>query len=444
VTQPSAVPAPRELSLPDLCLVVLVGISGSGKSTFARTHFRPTQVLSSDAFRGMVSDDENDQSATSAAFEALHHVAALRLRAGRLTVIDATNVSPPSRSALVRLAREHDVQAVAVILDLGVDECWQRAQGRSDRRVDRSVVARQHRDLRRGMASMLREGFSEVSTLRSPEEVAATRVTYRRLPNDLRDRTGPFDIIGDVHGCRAELESLLVRLGYEVERDTQGRAVDAAHPDGRTVVFVGDLVDRGPDTPGVLRLAMGMVEAGHALSVTGNHEDKLVRALHGRKVKVAHGLAESLAQLEAAGPEFTVTAARFMEGLVSHYVLDGGRLVVAHAGLKEAFHGRVSGRVRSFCLYGETTGATDEYGLPVRYPWANDYRGSATVVYGHTPTPTAEWVNNTLCIDTGAVFGGALTALRYPSREVVSVPAARVYYEPTRPFLPPRPGDEAA
>ena len=115
-------------------------------------------------------------------------------------------------------------------------------------------------------------------------------------------------------------------------------------------------------------------------------------------------------------------------------MLDGGRLVVAHAGLIERYHGRASGRVREFCLYGQTTGETDEYGLPVRYPWATEYRGRAVVVYGHTPVPAAEWLNNTLCLDTGCVFGGRLTALRYPERTLVSVPAARVYHPPARPF----------
>src|SRR5690606_11152928 len=241
------------------------------------------------------------------------------------------------------------------------------------------------------------------------------------------------DIIGDVHGCRAELEALLERLGWRIER-VDGRAVGAAHPEGRTAVFVGDLVDRGPDTPGVLRLVMGMVAAGNALCVAGNHEEKLARALAGRKVKVAHGLETSLDQLAAEPPEIVTRAREFMDGLISHYQLDGGRLVVAHAGLKEAYHGRASGRVRAFALYGDTTGETDEYGLPVRYPWAKEYRGRAMVVYGHTPVPEAEWINNTICVDTGCVFGGRLTALRYPERELVSVPAERVWYEPVRPL----------
>ena len=183
---------------------------------------------------------------------------------------------------------------------------------------------------------------------------------------------------------------------------------------------------------------MGMVHAGHALAVPGNHEDKLVRALRGKKVQTSHGLAESLSQLAAETVEFRQEVEQFAEGLVSHLVLDGGGLVVAHAGLLAAYHGRASGRVRSFALYGDTTGETDEYGLPVRYPWAEDYRGSAMVLYGHTPTLEAEWVNNTMCLDTGCVFGGKLTALRYPEREVVSVPAEQVWYEPVKPLAPAR------
>jgi polynucleotide kinase-phosphatase len=424
------------LAIPELALIVLVGVTGSGKSTFARKHFKPTQVLSSDAFRSMIADDENDQSASADAFDALHHVAGLRLKAGRLTVVDATNVQPHARASLVRVARDHDVLPLAIVLDVSEDVCWERTRSRPDRAFGRPVVHRQYRDLRKSLGGLAKEGFRKIHVLRGPAEIDAADITYERLFNDRRELTGPFDIIGDVHGCRAELELLLERLGYELERDGEGWPATARHPDGRTAVFVGDLVDRGPDTPGVLRLVMGMVGAGTAMCVSGNHEAKLLRALNGRKVQITHGLGESLAQLAECEAEFTATAARFMDSLISHYVLDEGRLVVAHAGLKEAYQGRASGRVRSFCLYGDTTGETDEYGLPVRYPWANDYRGAATVVYGHTPTVTPEWVNNTICIDTGAVFGGSLTALRYPSRELVSVAAAKVYYEPAKPLLP--------
>ncbi|GIF08044.1 polynucleotide kinase-phosphatase [Actinoplanes siamensis] len=423
------------IDIPELSLVALVGISGSGKSTFARTHFAPTQVLSSDFFRGLVADDENDQSASAEAFDALHYVAGKRLAAGRLTVVDATNLQPHGRAALIKLAREFDVLPVAIVLDVPESLAWERTQARPDRTFDRRVLTRMQRDLRRSLGQLAREGFRKVHVLRGPEEIAAAGIRYEKLFNDRRDEHGPFDIVGDVHGCRAELETLLGKLGWELVRDDAGRPVDAVHPTGRTAVFVGDLVDRGPDSPGVLRLVMGMVAAGHAICVPGNHEQKLARKLNGRNVQLTHGLPETLEQLAAEPEEFVQRVRTFIEGLVSHYVLDDGKLVVAHAGLKEAYQGRASGRVRSFALYGETTGETDEYGLPVRYPWAQEYRGSATVVYGHVPTPRPEWINNTICLDTGCVFGGALTALRWPERELVDTPAAKEYYAPVRPLL---------
>ena len=437
---PEAPAGGRVIDVPELSLVVLIGASGAGKSTFARARFLPTEVISSDFCRGLVADNENDQSASKDAFDVLHYIAGKRLAAGRLTVIDATNVQQESRKHLLHLAREHDVLPVAIVLDVPEQVCVRRNADRPDRTFGAHVIRRQRDQLRRGLRGLEREGFRRVHILRSEPEISTAVVSRTKLFNDLRDHCGPFDVIGDVHGCRDELEALLADLGYELRTDESGRVAGARHQAGRRAVFVGDLVDRGPDTPGVVRLVMGMVAAGDALCVAGNHENKLLRALRGRKVQVTHGLAESLAQLEGEQPTFVSEVETFLDGLISHYVLDGGKLVVSHAGLPERFQGRASGRVRTFCLYGETTGETDEFGLPVRYPWANDYRGSAMVLYGHTPVPAAEWVNGTMCLDTGCVFGGRLTALRYPERELVSVPAARIYYEPARPF----PVNEAA
>ncbi|NUL49159.1 polynucleotide kinase-phosphatase [Cellulosimicrobium funkei] len=422
------------LALPDLSLVVLVGASGSGKSTFAASHFAPFETLSSDYFRGLVSNDENDQAATRAAFEALHFVTGKRLDAGLLTVIDATNVQPEARRSLVALARSHDVLPVAVVLDVPESVCVERNATRADRAFGSSVVRRQHHQLRRSLKHLGKEGFRRVHVLSGTDEIATAEFVREPLLNDRRTETGPFDVIGDVHGCRSELETLLGRLGYVLHRDDEGRPVDAVHPEGRRAIFLGDLVDRGPDTPGVLRLAMGMVAAGHALAVPGNHEAKLVRALEGKKVQTSHGLAETLTQLSNETEEFRRAVLQFCRDLVSHLVLDDGRLVVAHAGLIEKYHGRASGRVRAFALFGEVTGETDEYGLPVRRPWAEAYRGKAMVLYGHVPTLEAEWVNGTMCLDTGCVFGGKLSALRYPEREVVDVPAEKVWYEPAKPL----------
>ena len=416
------------LEVPELGLVVLCGASGSGKSTFARRHFSDTEIVSSDRCRALVGDDEADQAVTAEAFDLLHTIVDRRLQIGRLTVVDATNTKPADRAPLIELARKWDVLATAVVFDLPLDLCVERSRQRQGRITPEHAVKRQHQTLRRTVKRLRKERFGKVYTLGSAAELDTVAVTRSRLWCDRRHDSGPFDIIGDVHGCDAELLALLGRLGY----DTDGSPV--AHPDGRRAVFVGDLVDRGPGVADVLELVMSMVEAGSALCIQGNHENKLRRALGGRNVQVTHGLAESLEQLEARGPEFSARVADFLDGLISHYVLDGGDLVVAHAGLPERYHGRSSGRVRSLALYGDTDGESDAYGLPVRYPWADDYRGTAAVVYGHTPVMTPRWVNNTLCLDTGAVFGGELSALRWPEKEVVSVSAAQVYYEPTRPL----------
>jgi len=425
--------AARELVVPEPSLVLLVGASGSGKSTFARARFKPTEVVSSDFCRALVADDEDDQMATADAFEVLRVIVGKRLAAGRLTVVDATNVRSDARRGLVALAREHDVPSVAIVLDAPAEVCLARNAARPERGISERVVREQLDQLHGERSALSGEGFAAVHTLVGVAEIDAATVQRASLPSDLRSQPGPFDVIGDVHGCAAELAALLGRLGYRLARDGAGRLIGARHPD-RRVVFVGDLVDRGPDVPGVLGLVMGMVEAGDAWCVRGNHDNRLARALRGRDVRRSHGLAESLDQLAAEPAEFRARVERFLDGLVSHYVLDGGRLVVAHAGLIERYQGRASRRVQAFCMFGHTTGETDEYGLPVRYPWARDYRGPAMVLYGHTPVPTPEWVNNTLCLDTGCVFGGWLTALRYPERELVAVPAARVYYQSAKPF----------
>jgi len=402
------------ITLPELALVVLIGPSGSGKSTFAWTHFKPTEVLSSDFCRGLVADDENAQSATNDAFEVLHFIAAKRLANMRLTVIDATNVQPYARKPLIALAREYHVLPVAIVFDLPVEVCYDRNKERTDRDFGQRVIAQQNQQLRRSMRDLKSEGFRRIYTLKSEDEVASVTIERERLWNDLKHEHGPFDIIGDVHGCFDELVNLLEELGYTIT--TQNGHYHVQPPDGRKAVFAGDLVDRGPKTSDVLRLVMGMVEANTAICVPGNHDVKLQRALRGNKVQITHSLAESLQQLEAESPQFREQVAEFIFTRTSHYVLDDGKLVVAHAGMKEELQGRSSSTVRDFALYGETTGETDEFGLPVRYNWASEYRGEAMVVYGHTPVPEPEWLNRTINIDTGCVFGGELTTLRVVSK----------------------------
>jgi len=423
-----------KLTIPEFSLVVLVGASGSGKSHFAKKHFKPTEVLSSDACRGMVSDDPNDQSATKDAFDVLQYVGAKRLANARLTVIDATNVQSEARVHLMALARKFHCMPVAIVFDLPESLCVERNHQRPDRNFGRRVVAQQRSQLRRSLRGLKREGFRYIYQLNSPEEVEAVEIVRVPLWTNRRHESGPFDIVGDVHGCADELETLLDRLGYGRSDGSQSYS----HAGGRRAIFLGDIVDRGPRVLDSYRIVKSMVDAGSAFCVPGNHDVKLLRKLRGREVKIAHGLEKSLGELEILPePERAVLSmemADFFDSLVSHFVLDQGKLVVAHAGMKEELQGRASGSVRDFALYGETTGETDEFGLPVRYNWAADYRGNATVVYGHTPVPVTEWLNRTINIDTGCVFGGKLTALRYPELELVSVDAVRTYCEPARPF----------
>ena len=358
-------------------------------------------------------------------------------------MVDATNVQPESRKPLVQLARQYHCLPVAIVLNLPERLCQDRNRSRDERNFGPHVVRQQESQLRRSIRGLGREGFRHVFVLETPEEVEAATIERVPLWNDKREEHGPFDIIGDVHGCCDELEALLQQLGYvptSLDTDSLWGNRNYIHPQGRKAVFVGDLVDRGPRILDTVRLVRNMVHGGSALCVPGNHDMKLMRKLQGKDVQITHGLANSLAEIDALPEEvekpFSKELAEFLDGLVSHYVLDDGKLVVAHAGMKAEMQGRGSGKVRDFALYGETTGETDEFGLPVRFNWAAEYRGQAMVVYGHTPVPEPEWLNRTVNIDTGCVFGGKLTALRYPEKEFVSVPAARTYCEPARPFLP--------
>lgn len=416
------------IEIPEFSLVALIGASSSGKSTFARKHFKSTEVLSSDYFRSLISDDENNQEITSDAFEALYNVAGLRLKNMKLTVIDATNIQSSSRKKIIDCVRAHDCQAAAIVFNLSENILQERNRERSDRGLSPRVISRHVIELKQTIKNLKKEGFRYIYVIKSPEEVDQVEIVRTKLWSDLKDTHGPFDIIGDVHGCYHELIELLEQLGYKNISGTY------SHPEGRIAVFLGDLCDRGPENTEVLKLVMGMVKFEHALCVVGNHDAKLNKYLQGKNVQISNGLDITVEQLEAIGEDFKKDAEIFIDSLISHYVLDNGKLVVAHAGVIEKYQGRGSARVRDFCLYGDTTGESDEYGLPVRLNWAADYRGKALVVYGHTPQIEPYILNNTYCIDTGCVFGGKLTAFRYPEKEIVSVKAKKTYCQSAKPL----------
>ncbi len=424
-----------EITLPEVSLVLLLGPSCSGKSTFAKNHFRKEDILSQEQFLRMVAGENRSPRAHQDAQSALTYILEKRLRNGLLTVVDGSHVSQISRKLFRQISRKSYVPMYGIWLDLPEDVLRARFEVLDDPLRSMSQIRQQMEELAKYDLGLKAEGFRTVYRLNSEQEIDEVNINIKPLPCNRQEETGPFDLIGDVHGCLDELILLLARLGYQVKLNPRKESTYVVTPpEGRRVVFVGDLVDRGPDSPGVLKLVMDMVQAGTAFCVTGNHDDKFKRHLMGRKVKVAHGLEQTLAQMENEDEEFETKVRQFLQSLPDHLVLDGGRITVAHAGIKEAMQGRQSGEVRSFCMYGETTGETDEFGLPVRHNWAGEYEGESIVVYGHTPVPEAIWQNQTINIDTGCVFGGALSALRFPEKEIISVPAAKVYSEPKRPL----------
>ncbi len=384
------------VAIPEFCLVAVVASSRAEGLAFARRHFTPREVV--------------DRSAPD-----WPAVAAGRLARRELVAVVLSEAAVQTHIDIIRLAKRFYAQPIAIVI-CGAGDGLDASTGRG---LESTGLRPAH--------------------LVGLTEREAVEIERERLPPDKRGEHGPFDIIGDVHGCADELKELLGRLGYRVRFEGGGdeRRVAVEPPAGRRAIFVGDFADRGPRSTDVLRIAMAMTMHGHAMAVPGNHDVKLVKWLRGANVRLTHGLDLTAAQFAHEGTAFRKAVRDFLLGLPSHLWLEDGRLAVAHAGILEEMIGRDSPGVHQFCLYGDTEGETDATGLVVRYHWAAAYRGRTAIVYGHTPVPDAEWVNNTLCIDTGCCFGGKLTALRWPEREVLSVAARRMYAVPGRPFAHP-------
>jgi Calcineurin-like phosphoesterase len=335
-----------------------------------------------------------------------------RLAHRDLTVLDASGFSRDELRRATSLAADHYVRSYAIAIA-----------------PDRDVLGVAQEMMRRHLGSIaIKECFAGVADALQIERV--------RVVTDRRGEAGAFDIIGDVHGCADELIELLGVLGYRVAWTGQGEArqVQVTPPSGRRAAFVGDLVDRGPNSPDVLRIVMAMVREGSAICVAGNHDAAFLRWLEKPHNTLSHGLDQTVAQFAGESAEFRGQVQAFLAGLNGHAWVDGGALAVAHAGVLEPMIGRATGRVRAFTLYGDTSGKAAADGLPTRYHWALDYVGATTVAYGHTPVPEAHFVNNTVCLDTGCCFGGQLTAMRWPEQTFVTVAARATYATRGRPF----------
>ncbi|RST75577.1 bis(5'-nucleosyl)-tetraphosphatase PrpE [Siminovitchia acidinfaciens] len=234
-----------------------------------------------------------------------------------------------------------------------------------------------------------------------------------------------IDIIGDIHGCFSEFESLTRELGYSWESGVP------IHPEGRVLGFVGDLTDRGPHSLKVIKAVWTLWKHHGGYYVPGNHCNKLYRYFLGRKVQIAHGLETTVAELDNLSQKEANHYKRLFMELYEdsplYQSLDEGNLVIAHAGIREDYIGKVNKSVKTFVLYGDITGEFHPDGRPVRRDWAKKYHGKPFIVYGHTPVHKPRTVGKTINIDTGCVFGGKLTAFRYPEIETVSVPSSMPY-----------------
>lgn len=411
------------LTLPPLALVILCGGSGSGKSTWARKHFASSQIVASDNCREAILDDAANQSANDDVFALFHQLIEFRLKHRRFTVADSTALKPKARAGLLALAQKWKVPTIVIAFDVPLDEAKRRDARRERRNVGERVVERHRQQFEQALVELKKEKSLTALHVLTPEQMDLVAVERLKAPTDGMQ----FDVIGDVHGCLEELHELFAKLGYETGEDGLPR-----HPEGRMPVFVGDLADRGPDSPGALRLCVDLVAAQAGLFVPGNHDAKLFRMLHGNNVKKTHGLDltdEQLNALPEAERERLITdILAFLEPQPVYLILDSARLVVAHAGIKEEHIGRYDDTVVRFTRFGDVAGF-EENGMPIRRDWAQEYSGSALIAYGHTPQTEIKFVNNTVNLDGGCVFGGFLAAMRYPEREIVTVPARQVYAE---------------
>ena len=340
-----------------------------------RRHFRRPRSSRPTSAAGLVSDDENDQAATDAAFDVLHFIAGKRLEAGQLTVVDATNVQPEARTPLVALARRPPRAA-------GRHRARRARGGRAasatQPRPDRDFGAHVIRNQRQPAAAVDEAACSGKASARSSRSTGRRR--DRRRHRRARAAAGPTAATSTGPSTSSATSTAATTSWSSCSADSATRSAPTARR--RAIPTAGGPSSSatwstaGPATPDVLRLVMAH----------GRGRRRAVRPRQPREqarcARCGAATSQSATGWPSRSPSSTPSrrssrteVATFIDGLVSHSVLDGGKLVVAHAGLPEEMHGRASGAVRSFALYGDTTGETDEFGLPVRYPWADDYRG---------------------------------------------------------------------
>ncbi|MCE1247781.1 MAG: metallophosphoesterase [Firmicutes bacterium] len=388
-----------DITLNNSGLLIIAG--EKDRSLFADICMNPESLISVYSCCRLLSGIDGSEPPLHLALELFYRILEMRLRLGVFTAVETPALSQSLLSHIFELCNTYYAEPSLVITG---------ASGLSDSQ--------------KKIEAYREKGFKNVWVL-DRESLFNCRLNIKRV-SAIRDEKPPFDIIGDIHGCYDELEELFYELGYE----KKGFLFE--HPAGRMPVFIGDVADRGPYSIKMIEFTANMVEAGKALYVPGNHCVKFMRWLNGSEIKLKHGVETTIEEYTALEESERQRIKNRFTSLVENssiYIcLDNGNLVISHAGIREKMIGREHRKIRAFCLFGATTGKTNENGFPERIDWAADYTGKPFLVYGHTPVEKAVIRNNTINIDQGCVFGGSLTAFRYPEMTTVSVKAKRTYY----------------
>lgn len=437
-----------KIHLPHAGIVLLIGASSSGKSTWLQRavdnkDISPSEIVSSDTFRILVSDTdfidtvsghpherelnvEQYRAITAEAFSLLQQTVEARCRLNKLTFVDATNLSEAERKVYFTMAKKQHVPIYGLLLDLPLETLLKQDELRENPR-GKARMKQQARKIQEQKRVLKKEPFTRLYQASSIEELQIVR-----HPSPLYLEIGQgLDMIGDIHGCFDEMILLLEKLGYVSEDGLY------THPDGRKLLSLGDIMSRGPKSLETMQFWQRHIEAGVAYMIDSNHGYKIARFLEGQKVTLRHGdelIEQELTTYEQQhGYVATEGLKRKLTDMLrqapSHYVLTKNSVpyaVAVHAGIRDRYIGKDSPRIRDFCRYGDVTGLT-ENGRPIRSDWYTEHQSPLLIIWGHDPQPKPLKINQTLNIDQGVVFGGALTALRYPEETVESVPAMQDY-----------------
>ncbi|GIN84967.1 polynucleotide kinase-phosphatase [Heyndrickxia sporothermodurans] len=437
-----------QIKLPHSGIVLLIGPSNSGKTSLLNhwietKQILPTEVVGSDYFRILVGDvnyfdwtnmpkDEADaifnhyQQVSKEAFSLLDSAIESRSRLNKLTFIDATHLHSDDRKKYISIAKKHHIPCIGFILDVSQDILIERDEHRENPRGKRRIK-QQYQVFKREKRFLKNEGFAATYYIND----ANAKIIRQPNPIEIDIQNG-IDLIGDIHGCFDELILLLEKMGYQ--KNEKGLYT---HPTGRKFVSVGDIMSRGPHSLETMIFFLNHVKQGFAYMIDSNHGWKIARWLDGRTVTLSHGdekVADEFTRFEEEnGSEMAVSLKAELKDLLlyapSHYVFTKNGLpvlVCTHAGIKDEFIGKQSPVISDFCRYGDTDGF-DDSGKPIRKDWFIHHQTSPLIIWGHDPKPQPLFVNNTLNIDQGAVFGGKLTAYRYPEKEIISISAKKDY-----------------